>query len=470
MTMVLLLGLVSSAPAMAQNNADRGGSSYITPFPKNDIYKLRAYGDYFAEGISYGLADAFKGDRRVQLLSNYGRIRSIVRRNFSATLKRHLDRLSQAPIQIAVIMMGGDDRARIRFPDGASLKLHTPAWRRAYARRIDQLIKGFRDKGVAVYWVSMPILRRPRANQMAKFINEIIRERVYLNGARFIDVYSAFANEQGDYDRYGPDLTGKIKKLRDRDGETFTAAGNRKLAHFVAGEIKRDLAQAKADRAVPLAGSKEDQQRINPERRLAAAALEKGWQSSVTEKATRRGKGGDRQQRHRRRAARRRTLAQQADNGKVSLHVAGPDGKIKTIAVELPRPAIAAAVIAMVTRKQSVSRPSDVGDAVPGILQGGLTILNTITPAHDNFGNGRHRRLPPTHTLYYRVLIKGETLRPKPGRSDDFRWPRAGMKAARAQPDAQNQDPQSGNAQNRDNASRSRKRARTTPRRGLPRG
>jgi hypothetical protein len=34
-------------------------------------------------------------------------------------------------------------------------------------------------------------------------------------------------------------------------------------------------------------------------------------------------------------------------------------------------------------------------------------------------------RLPLTQRPYYRVLIKGEQLKPKAGRADDFTWPRS---------------------------------------------
>ena len=43
------------------------GTSYLTPFPESDTYKLQAYGDAFAEGLIEGLNEAFAGDRRIQV-------------------------------------------------------------------------------------------------------------------------------------------------------------------------------------------------------------------------------------------------------------------------------------------------------------------------------------------------------------------------------------------------------------------
>lgn len=428
--LVSLLPLWAATAALAQSS----DGAYITPFPKSDVYKLRVYGDYFAEGLAYGLADSFKSDKRISVERSRKRIRSLVQSKFDRVLNRHLEELGKNAAPIVVIMLGGNDWASIRYPGGAKVRLNTPAWRRAYGARIDKLIQGFKSKGSAVYWVGLPVLRRRKANRNAKTLNEIMRERVYLNGARFIDIYSAFADEDGKYDVYGPDLTGKIRKLRDGDGETFTAAGNRKLAHFVEREIKRDLVQAKAERAVPLAGAKDEQERINPQRQRTETA--EGWDANVAhgDKTAKGAKG--RKSRGRRRIVRRGPLDQKADNSRVMIELVAPSGSVKKVAVEILRPAIPASIISLVTRKESSNKASEIGDAVPGILQGGLTVLSTITPARDNLNAGGHRRLPPTHTLYYRVLVKGETLPPMPGRSDDFRWPRRGESRQGAKLDA----------------------------------
>jgi len=411
--------------SMPANGAGNGGS-YVTPFPKNDVYEVKVYGDYFAEGIAYGLGIAFKGDKRVRTNGTYRRIRGAASARFPAALKRITNELAATPVPIAVIMMGGNDRASIRDPKGNRIRLESRAWRRAYGARIDRLIDVFKSKNVAIYWVGLPVMRGSKTNAHAKLLNEIVRERVYLNGAKFIDVYSAFVNEDGNYDRYGPDLSGKIRKLRNRDGETFTAAGNRKLAHFVVREIKRDLVQAKAERAVPLAGSEAEQRRINPEQ-FNSAESQKEWSSNVkiARGAVRKGARARNIRR-----IRRGSREQRADNSKVSFKTIGVQGEVKTVTVKILRPAIPAAVIALVTRKQTADKAAQIGDAVPGILQGGLTILSSITPVRNSAGGVGVRRLPPTHTSYYRGLIKGEFLPSKPGRSDDFSWPRIGTKAA----------------------------------------
>ena len=94
------------------------------------------------------------------------------------------------------------------------------------------------------------------------------------------------------------------------------------------------------------------------------------------------------------------------------------------MSVDIPRPAIPSAVIALMTRKESSDRPSQMGDVVADDVGDGLVVLSSITPAATT-GSGPARRLAPSLSPYYQVLIKGERLSPKPGRADDFSWPKA---------------------------------------------
>lgn len=89
--------------------------------------------------------------------------------------------------------------------------------------------------------------------------------------------------------------------------------------------------------------------------------------------------------------------------------------------LELPRPAIPANVIRLITRKDTGDRPSPMGDSVADQIGGGLVVLSSVTPLAT--GPGALRRAVPGQP-YYQVWFKGERLEPRPGRSDDFTWPR----------------------------------------------
>ncbi len=145
----------------------------------------------------------------------------------------------------------------------------------------------------AVYWVGLPNMRRWQDNERAQLMNDVIRERAYLNGVRYIDAYASFIDESGGYSDWGPDVTGKVRRLRDTDGVHFTEAGYRKLAHFVERELKRDISQARTERSIPLAGDTAEQSRVNPDKvRLKAESERARAQAQIGQGRWRRRTGG----------------------------------------------------------------------------------------------------------------------------------------------------------------------------------
>jgi len=412
---LLLLGL---APGSLAQEAP-SGTSFLTPFPEGDTYKLLAYGDAFAEGLIEGLGEAFAGDRRVQVARKHRPLAGIARADFDSEMRA--EEASREPVQIGVIMIGYGDRIPIRQDARERLLLGSPEWREEYGRRVDRFIKVLKRRNVGLYWVSQPIMRRFEVNDPAQMMNDIVRDKAYLNGIKFIDIQAQFADEAGNYSPYGPDITGRQRLLREADGVLFTYAGNRKLALFVEQEIKRDLSQARKERSIPLAGSESEQERISALRPRAPADAD-----AASAKTSAAGGGEARPTpapgAQAVAAPADGGLDQKADNGRITLKSMSAAGREESLTLDLPRPAIPSAVVALVTRNQSSERPASMGDAVADDIGGGLVVLSSITPATS--GSGLNRRQAPSQAPYYHVLIKGERLQPKPGRADDFGWPR----------------------------------------------
>ena len=417
--MLVVLALALAMPTAAQE--EPSGISYITPFPEGDVYKLQAYGDGFAEGLLNGLVEAFAGDGRVQTSRKHRPLHGLTRLDFEDEMKAE-ESPGRETFHIGVVMIGLADRNHIRTSPRDRALWGSEDWRKEYGRRVDRFIKTLKRRGIAVYWVGQPVMRRSEMNEAAQTMNDIAREKTYLNGAKFIDIQAHFADEAGNYTPHGPDITGKQRLLRDYDGVLFSYFGYRKLAHFVEQEIKRDLLQAKNERAIPLAGSEAEQKRVNSLKPRTPATGDPTWKSTVT---TTEGK-----------AAQQRSAAQvreppvadtsndqRADNGRITLKSTGAGGREESVTIDILRPAIPSAVIALMTRKDTGDRPSQMGDVVADEVGGGLLALSSITPS--GLAPGTTRRVTaPSLSPYYTVLIKGERPMPKPGRADDFSWPR----------------------------------------------
>jgi hypothetical protein len=412
MVMMAALSLAVAAPAYAQDEAV--STSYLTPFPENDLYRMQIVGDAYAEGILGGLVETLGPETRIEVPRKPRPFAGFSRRDAEDDLKAFEDQFARDTYHIAVVMAGTADRSSIRNPRGEQLKVGTREWVEIYGRRVDRMMKSLRRKQTAVYWVGLPVLKLPQWNDDVQMINEIIREKALMNGIRYIDAYAGFVDDSGNYDPWGPDLTGKMRKMRDGDGILFTADGNRKLAHFVERELRRDLTQARSDRTVPLLGSEAEQRRVAPKPPAAAdggPAKAPGLVAVIRPAAAAPipvDPSGE----------------QRADNGRVSLRVVGAQGKEETVILDIVRPAIAANVVALLTRQQSPDKAAQLGDTLTDEISGGLLVMSSITPS---VTAGNRSKLTPSQTPYFRVMVKGERLPPKPGRVDDFAWPRTDM-------------------------------------------
>ncbi len=438
-TVIGVMALGGTAPALAQQDA-QGGDSYITPFPKGDVYRVRVVGDLLAQGLLPALAGQMVRDGRLQFHRKAYWFDRVIRQSFDAKLNELVQTLVSEETNIVVVMFGPGDRRSIRVR-GKKRWPGDELWRREYSRRIDTVMKRLKQRNIAVYWVGIPVLRKPGANEHAQLMNEVIRERAYINGLKYIDSYMRFLDEQGGYNSWGPDLSGKIRKLRGADGVHLTNVGSRKLAHFIERDLRRDVKMAREERSVPLAGNEQEQARIRQALSRSAArsvAADPTWNTEVSQPDTdaNNNSGANRAPSQ----ASAQTQGgyfggnggeQKADNSKVEVKRRDARGQMRNLTFEILRPAIPSSVVALVTRKQSTNRAARLGERLIGQIPGGLNVMSTVSPVNATIAGGaRQGKLSPAQTPFFRVLVRGERIQPKEGRADDMSWPRPDPSAA----------------------------------------
>jgi len=399
------------------------GQSYLSLYPAGDVYQVQVIGEWIADGLKYGLTEAFRGDGRVQIRPKQLDFPPLMRGEFDSQFRALDEGLGRDTPQVAVVMLAPQERTTFRVGQKRFAN-DTDEWRAEFARQIDMVMKTLRRRKIAVYWVSLPNIRRTEPNEDVLMMNEIIREKVILNGFKYIDAYAGFTDDGGSYSAMGPDLTGKIRLLREQNGISFTEAGNRKLAHFVERELKRDLTQARRDRTIPLAGTEAEQAAIAAQRQtlqkvprpVAGSPTVGGQPQAGTQ--TQAGvqlpgqpvgsavANGD----------------QKADSGRISIALTAPGGKEEIVTVDLLRPSIPASILELVNKKDVADKPTTLGDLLVDKIPGGVIVMSSISPAAG--AAGRNVRLPPTQTPYFRVMVKGERMPVRADRSDDVAWPR----------------------------------------------
>lgn len=397
LALVPLASVLFANAAKAQSDLP-GKNSYITPFPETERYQALVIGDGLAQGLAAGLTEAFRQDGTVRIIDHSSYSSGLIRSGLDWT--DDIDNIMKTTkAQIAVIMIGINDARSIRTAEGRA-KLGTDAWRNAYGKEAVRLIKKLKSLDIAVYWLGMPVMSSSQTNEAMEIINEVLREKTYLNGVRFIDTWTGFADQFGAYSPYGPDLTGQTKRLRENDGIYFTAAGNRKLAHYVEVVLRRDLATARQQRNIPLAGSEDEQNRLIPKpdagEKAGAKALPGGPEEGLLTGGVSPAPGVD----------------QAGGNDEPKIVVTGAGDA----------PAF------------NPANASPGGEIIAGEIGSGVTALASISPANDLSLRFNPGRIPASDRLYNKVLVKGEYLPPRKGRADDYSWP-AGSKEPQAKQD-----------------------------------
>lgn len=395
------------APAVAQQGTTPVQRSYINPFPNGDRYRVVVLGDSLGDGLWSGLYRAFEDDATLEFMQRAKPSTGFARTDAYDWNAELADLLKKETYQIAVVMFGGNDAQAIRSGKDW-LKVGSEGWDEIYGQRVEAFIKKLRAENVAVYWVGLPIMRSPGQSSDAEAMNEVFREKAFINGAKFIDTWNGFSDEAGRYSAYGPDMTGQVKRLRADDGVHFTMRGYLKLAHFVEKELRRDLNLAKIERNIPLAGNEDEQakvmgrdvapgrsepaQPVTPTPDQDGAATETGDAPAAPEQAQ----------------GEQAPQLQESSVGDVSV----------------VRPAIDQTLQAAqgLTPQGSAAATPEV-EMITSELSNGLTAVATISSVTDLSLASSRPRLPLSQRPYYKVLIKGEQLKPKAGRADDFAWP-----------------------------------------------
>ena len=420
-----LLLLAFCLPGLAPTEALAQGvvfqRSYIEPFPPGDRYRVLVVGDSLADGLWSGLYRAFQEDGNMEVVNKSKPSSGFVRADSYDWTKEIDDILKDDTYQMVVVMFGANDNQAIKSGK-EYIKPGTDAWDDLYGQRVEAFVKKLRAKGLAVYWTGLPIMRSPDDSDDAEELNDIYREKSFINGAKFIDTWSGFTDESGRYSAVGPDMSGQIRRLRDDDGVHFTPRGYLKLAHFAEKEIRRDLSLAKLERNIPLAGNEDEQAKVMGREVSPGKTVPPSGEASEAP-----AEGASEPAQAEAPAADQAQSAAPAAEGEAAEPAPPAAQQSKVGEVDVIRPAISQTTLDAAQNMTPQGAAASLADAenIASDLPGGLTALASISAVSDPSVASSKPRLPLAQRPYYRVLIKGEQLKPKAGRADDFSWPRS---------------------------------------------
>ena len=223
-----------------------------------DAAVIAVFGDEFSQDIAWGLQDAFSQTRDVKVEIHSLRRSGLVRRVRRNPLDDLQAVFEKSPFSFAVVMVGLNDR--VKFPakknkEGeevmGEIKFRAPGWDFAYEQQVDRIRAAFAEQEKSLFWVGLPPVSNKKLSNDLRFINDIVRNRLTGREERFIDIWDAFSNDEGEFAWRGPDLTGQDKRLRQKNGIRFNKAGRRKLAFFVEKLVIRALSQSVSEESLP---------------------------------------------------------------------------------------------------------------------------------------------------------------------------------------------------------------------------
>ncbi len=199
--------------------------------------RLVVFGDSMATDLGNALERFYAEDPNIAVLTQGVGSSSFVRPDFFDWPKTINEQIAANSFDIAVIIIGINDRQKMRLNDQSYGSL-TPEWTAEYSVRIANVVKALRAAGKPTIWVGLPPMEAPKFGKAMIQVNEIQRLAAFSGGAEFLDIFEKFATEDGAYTARGPDLNGNQVRMRKDDGIHFSSAGADKLAFYLSQTLK----------------------------------------------------------------------------------------------------------------------------------------------------------------------------------------------------------------------------------------
>jgi hypothetical protein len=203
------------------------------------------FGDSFGDGIWWALTQQFRGDARFRLHQFSQRSTGFA--GWADMRGDFRSKLDSQPIDAAIISFGVNDTHGLTT-DGHHVEFMSPEWRDVVGARLAAVVDLLRQRGVQIYWVGMPRMRRPDFEAKVRALNGFYAERMQALAVPFIDTVSATTDRAGRFTDHlvNPD-TGQPMLARAGDGVHMSMNGYRLLTQGLARHLVRRATAAQVE-------------------------------------------------------------------------------------------------------------------------------------------------------------------------------------------------------------------------------
>lgn len=241
----MLFGPKDKEPVVRRTKRKSSSSGAAASLPKVEpaaektpgATRLAVFGDSLAIDLAKAMERFYREDSNLVVVGQGVGSSGFVRDDFFDWNAAIDTAIAEDSFDIAVVIMGINDRQNLQV-NGSGVKPLTAEWKEAYSARLSTFLQKFRSANKPIIWIELPPMQKQSYSVAITQISSLQRLVAFSGGAEFIDIYERFADENGDYAAYGPDLNGQTVQMRKGDGIHFSSAGSDKLAFYINQSLK----------------------------------------------------------------------------------------------------------------------------------------------------------------------------------------------------------------------------------------
>lgn len=218
-----------------------------TRWQENPSYRIRlaVLGDSLGDGIWGSIYHKLRSNKRIKIYKKVltgGRLTGL---NWLRKVKYFL---RKHDIDIAIIVIGGNDGQKLLRRGKPRLSYKTEEWKKVYIQRVTNFMKLLHKKKILTFWIGLPSTRKNVIKDQFNMLNGFYKNSaISFTSVRFLPTRHLTVNKKDEYATYLRDASGKKIRWRANDGVHFTRYGYDKLADYILEKIYEDIPFIKSE-------------------------------------------------------------------------------------------------------------------------------------------------------------------------------------------------------------------------------
>ncbi len=232
-------------PQIIEQKIDKPQKKIVT---QKNIQKLKnenakrilVIGDFTASAVADALKKFFINNSDIVIMNNTMPASGLVRTDYYSWQSNISKLIDQNNPDVIIMMIGANDNQPIT-DSYSTINTDQSEWMHIYKQRVIEIAESLRASRKSWIWISQPAFRNDLLTQKMKIFNALYKQETETAGGYFLDIWSGFSDEEGNFSFSGYDINGKITKLRTNNGMHFTSEGKKKLASYLEKPLKNIL-------------------------------------------------------------------------------------------------------------------------------------------------------------------------------------------------------------------------------------